>query len=84
MDIKFWERSTCPDGPSSCLTSDNRETNAEARTIEHSSRLYLQEGYENQLYPLCNDVAWGDNWKFPDVAGGAGRGGEWGGVADHL
>lgn len=30
MDIKFWERSTCPDGPSSCLIPDNRETNAEA------------------------------------------------------
>lgn len=29
-DLNFWETSRCPDGPSSCLTSDNRETNAKA------------------------------------------------------
>lgn len=28
MDLNFLETSRCPDGPSSCLTSDNRETNA--------------------------------------------------------
>lgn len=45
----------------------------EGRTIEHSYGLYRQEGCENQLSPLCNDVVRRDLCKSPDVGGGCSR-----------
>lgn len=79
MDIKFWETSRCPDRPSSCLTSDNRETNAKA---EQSSIL---PGFICRRPAKTNSVhcvmMWhGEttgNFQMWRVSG-------WGGGADHL